>query len=78
MNLFQQQNTEFQRRHNGPNEAATKEMLSTIGVSSMEELISKTIPSSIRFDHELNLPSAISEFEYLQEVKKDCYKKQVI
>jgi len=43
MNLFEQQNTEFQRRHIG-SQADTAKMLSTIGVSSMEELVNKTIP----------------------------------
>ena len=77
MNLFQQQNTEFQRRHNGPNEAETASMLSTIGVPSMEALISATIPASIRLDNELDLPSAISEYEYLQELKTIAAKNQI-
>ncbi len=70
MNLFQQQNTEFQRRHNGPNRAETAKMLEVIGVASIEELIAKTIPESIRLKKPLNLPEAISEFEYLTELKK--------
>ena len=77
MNLFQQQNTEFQRRHNGPNEADTATMLATIGVKSMEELISKTVPASIRLKNELNLPAAISEFEYLQEIKQVAAKNKL-
>ena len=70
MNLFEQQSTEFQRRHIGPNESETKEMLKTIGVSSMEELINKTIPQDIRLQTELDLPDAISEQEYLRELKQ--------
>ena len=62
MNLFEHQNTEFQRRHIGPNEADTASMLATIGVKTIEELVSKTIPASIRLKNELNLPAAISEF----------------
>jgi glycine dehydrogenase len=69
MNLFQQQNTEFSRRHIGPNERDTQTMLKTIGVNSLDELISRTVPSSIRLKKNLNLPAAISEFEYLQEIK---------
>ncbi len=69
MNLFHQQNTEFQRRHNGPNAADTKQMLQTIGVSSLDELIDKTVPAGIRINDNLNLPAAISEFEYLNELK---------
>ena len=77
MNLFEHQNTEFQRRHIGPNEADTASMLATIGVKTIEELVSKTIPASIRLKNELNLPAAISEFEYLQEIKQIAAKNKL-
>jgi glycine dehydrogenase len=77
MNLFHKQNTEFHQRHIGPNEAATKEMLCTIGVSSVDELINKTVPASIRLKNELNLPAALSEFEYLQELQKVAAKNKL-
>ena len=69
MNLFSVQNQEFIRRHIGPGEHETKEMLATIGVESMDELIARTVPSAIRMQHRLNLPAAISEAEYLKELK---------
>lgn len=77
MNLFQQQSHEFHGRHIGPNKADTKKMLDTIGVSSIDELIDKTVPTAIRLQNELNLPSAISEFEYLTELKKVASKNKV-
>ncbi len=77
MNLFQQQNTEFQRRHNGPNSIDTKAMLQTIGVQSISELISKTVPASIRLKQPLDLPEAISEFEYLQTLKAVAAKNKL-
>lgn len=77
MNLFEQQSTEFQGRHIGPNEADTQAMLSTIGVASLDELISKTVPASIRIKNELNVPAAVSEFEYLAELKKVAAKNKV-
>lgn len=70
MNLFEQQSAEFQTRHIGVNETDTQSMLKTIGVSSMEELISKTIPDSIRIKKPLGIPAAVSEFAYLAELKK--------
>lgn len=76
MNLFEQQNTEFQRRHIG-SQVDTATMLSTIGVSSMEELVSKTIPDAIRLQQPLNLPAAISEFDYLQEVRQIAAKNKL-
>ena len=65
MNLFEQQQREFTGRHIGPNEQDTNAMLQTIGVASLDELISKTIPESIRLKKPLKLPAAQSEFEYL-------------
>ena len=69
MTLFQQQSNEFHGRHIGPNAKDTKLMLQTIGVNSLEELISKTIPDSIRIKEPLDIPAAIGEYEYLSELK---------
>ncbi len=77
MNLFEQQSTEFQARHIGVNEAATREMLPVIGVKDIEELIGKTIPASIRLKKPLDRPTPQSEFEYLQELKTIAAKNKV-
>ncbi|MFT3934249.1 MAG: aminomethyl-transferring glycine dehydrogenase [Chitinophagaceae bacterium] len=77
MNLFEQQSTEFQARHIGVNEAATREMLQTIGVNSIDALVSKTIPASIRLKQPLEAPLPQSEFEYLQELKTVASKNKV-
>jgi len=77
MNVFQHQSSEFKTRHIGPNAKETKEMLKTIGVPSLEELINKTIPASIRLQKDLNLPAAISEFEYLHELQKLAAKNKL-
>jgi len=68
MNLFEQQSNEFVPRHIGTIGQET-EMLRTIGVNTLEELIDKTIPSSIRTRSSLNLPGAISEADLLSELK---------
>ncbi|MBP9214457.1 MAG: aminomethyl-transferring glycine dehydrogenase [Chitinophagaceae bacterium] len=77
MNLFHLQNTEFQRRHNGPNAADKTKMLQTIGIASLDDLIDKTVPSGIRLAEELTTPAAISEFEYLNELKAVAAKNKV-
>ncbi|HTE13336.1 MAG TPA: aminomethyl-transferring glycine dehydrogenase, partial [Chitinophagaceae bacterium] len=77
MNLFEQQSTEFQARHIGVNEAATREMLTVIGVKEIEELINKTIPASIRLKTPLQDPLPQGEFEYLQELKTIAAKNKV-
>ena len=70
MNLFEQQQHEFTQRHIGPNAAEAVEMLHTIGASSLDELIGKTVPASIRMQEPLNTAGPVSEFEYLTELKK--------
>ena len=77
MNLFEAQSNEFQTRHIGVNEADTQAMLQTIGVSSLDELISKTIPAGIRLKAPLQLPHAISEQEYLQELQQVAAQNQL-
>jgi glycine dehydrogenase len=77
MTLFEQKSNEFISRHIGPNEAETKSMLTTIGVSSIDDLISKTVPASIRMNHELNIPAAMSEHEYLKHIKEISLKNKV-
>ncbi|MEO6729727.1 MAG: aminomethyl-transferring glycine dehydrogenase [Ferruginibacter sp.] len=77
MDLFEKQQNEFSGRHIGPNKAETSEMLSKIGVTSIDELISKTIPDNIRIKTSLDIPPAISEFEYLNELKQVAAKNKV-
>jgi len=77
MNLFEQQQYEFAGRHIGPNEEESIEMLNTIGVKSIDELIDKTLPEPIRLKKELKLPVAQTEFEYLSELKKIAAKNKI-
>lgn len=77
MNLFEQQSTEFQRRHIGPNATDLHAMLQTIQEPNIESLISKTVPDSIRIKGDLPVPAAISEFEYLAELKKVAAKNKL-
>ncbi len=59
----------FALRHLGPRENEVNEMLSTIGVDSLEELIDKTIPSHIRLNKALDLPAPMSEFEFSTHIQ---------
>jgi glycine dehydrogenase len=77
MTIFEQQSNEFIPRHIGPNETDTKVMLKKIGVSSLSELVSKTVPASIRMNHELNIPAAMSEHEYLKHIKEVSLKNKI-
>ncbi|HEY5406368.1 MAG TPA: glycine dehydrogenase (aminomethyl-transferring), partial [Ginsengibacter sp.] len=77
MNLFEKQSSEFAARHIGPNKAETQEMLSEIGVNSIEELIDKTVPAGIRLQQELDVPPPLSEFEYINELREIAQKNKV-
>lgn len=77
MSLFEAQSKEFQRRHVGPNENETKEMLKTIGVNGLDELINRTVPAGIRMQEELDLPVAMSEAEYLEHIKEISLQNKV-
>lgn len=68
---------QFKKRHNGIDEEEKKIMLESIGLSSIEELIDQTIPSDIRLNEPLDLPKALSEHEYLEEITKTAFKNQV-
>lgn len=67
----------FIARHIGPNEAETKEMLRTIGVASLDELIEETVPADIRRKSPLNLPEGVSEHQYLQELREIAAQNKV-
>jgi glycine dehydrogenase len=60
----------FINRHNGPRENEVAEMLKTIGVNSLNQLIDETVPASIRLPKALNLPEALNEYEYLTHLKQ--------
>lgn len=77
MTIFEQQSNEFTPRHIGPNETDSKAMLKKIGVNSLSELVSKTVPASIRMNHELNIPAAMSEHEYLKHIKEVSLKNKI-
>ena len=59
----------FDRRHIGLSQADIRAMLTTIGVPSVETLISETVPGPIRLDRALHLPAAASEADALAELR---------
>jgi glycine dehydrogenase len=59
----------FVNRHIGPRDSDAAEMCKAIGVDSPEQLINQTVPASIRLSKPLNLPPAMSEYEYLAHIR---------
>ena len=64
------QTDSFVLRHLGPHENQVQEMLKTIGVKSLDELIYNTIPDDILLKNNLNLPEAMSENEFASHIQK--------
>ncbi len=59
----------FVTRHNGPRENEIKQMLAKIGVASVDELISQTVPPGIRLKQPLKVAPAMSEYQYSKHLK---------
>jgi glycine dehydrogenase len=60
----------FEDRHHGKDADELQEMLGTVGVNSLDELIDQTVPAAIRLPQPLRLPAARSEHQFLQEFKR--------
>ena len=75
LNINQQE--KFANRHLGYGESDKEAMLQASGFSSMDELIDKTIPSSIRLKQPMDLSTAIPEQEFLRNLKKIASKNKV-
>jgi glycine dehydrogenase len=67
----------FKNRHNGLTDADIQEMLAAAGYSSLDELIDKTVPENIRMQHELQVSKAVTEQEYLKDLKKKASKNKM-
>src|SRR5690606_35024752 len=67
----------FSSRHIATNDSDTQEILSVIGVNSVDELIDQTVPENIRLKKKLDLPKARGEYEYLNALKQTASKNKV-
>jgi len=69
---------EFPSRHIGPSPRELAEMLATIGVSSVEDLIRQTVPDSIRLERPLRLEAPLSETEAIAHLRSLAAKNEVL
>ncbi|MCZ4318818.1 aminomethyl-transferring glycine dehydrogenase [Aequorivita viscosa] len=67
----------FALRHIGPRENDLPEMLSTIGASTLDQLIFETVPDDILLKKALNLDTAMSEQEYLEHITELSTKNKI-
>jgi glycine dehydrogenase len=67
----------FALRHLGPRENDLQNMFKTIGVETLDQLISETVPSAIRLKKDLDLDAAMTEYEYLSHIQELGKKNRV-
>ncbi|MFH6602293.1 aminomethyl-transferring glycine dehydrogenase [Maribacter algicola] len=67
----------FAKRHIGIQENDLETMFETIGVATLDQLISETIPDDIRLKNRLDLPKAMSEHEFLTHIQELAEKNKV-
>ena len=60
---------QFAERHIGPRPSEIEDMLQKIGVNTLDELVTQTIPANIRLNKSLDLPTALNESELLDHMK---------
>ena len=66
----------FVNRHIGPKNRDIQEMLQSVGVETLEQLINETVPMAIR-SKELQIPDALTEFESLKKLRSIADKNQI-
>ena len=59
----------FALRHLGPRENELPEMLKTVGVETLDQLIFETVPDNIRLHEELKLDAPMTEYEYANHIR---------
>jgi len=71
------QPADFPRRHIGPSEAETREMLGLLGYPTLDALVDEAVPAQIRLKRRLQLPAGRSEQEVLEVLKGLASQNQV-
>ncbi|MDQ4080811.1 MAG: aminomethyl-transferring glycine dehydrogenase [Gemmatimonadota bacterium] len=67
----------FVSRHIGPTREDVKEMLATLGLSSLDDLVDATVPAAIRLRRPLDLPPAQTEYEALAGMRAIARRNRV-
>src|SRR5688572_10257876 len=70
--------TTFADRHLGPRPEDVEQMLATLGVATVDELIDQAVPKTIRTDQPLQLPDARSEPEVLATLRRLADRNEVV
>ncbi|KAM5191340.1 glycine dehydrogenase (decarboxylating), mitochondrial [Mantella aurantiaca] len=68
---------DFSERHIGPGDKEKREMLETLGVESIDELIDKTVPASIRLSRPLKMDDQVCENDLLETLRNIASKNKL-
>jgi glycine dehydrogenase len=68
---------DFAHRHIGPHPADVEAMLEVVGVGSMDELIDRAVPDTIRSKQEHDLPGPLTETETLDRLRRLAERNEV-
>eukprot|EP00124_Ichthyophonus_hoferi_P002735 Ihof_evm6s199 gene=Ihof_evmTU6s199 len=68
--------TTFADRHIGPSDADIKEMLKTLNLGSLEELVAKTVPKKIQLNRDMKMDAPLTETELLTRLKAIASKNE--
>src|SRR5580693_1510690 len=69
--------TDFAARHIGPDEAAQRHMLASLGYASLDELTRAALPEGAQLAH-LSLPDPLTETQSLAELRRMARRNQVL
>lgn len=67
----------FCRRHIGPDAEEEKEMLRTLNLQHIDDLIDKTLPSTIKYTRTLEIDEALSEPDLLEKLRQVAKHNQI-
>ncbi|XP_037758995.1 glycine dehydrogenase (decarboxylating), mitochondrial [Chelonia mydas] len=68
---------DFSQRHIGPRDKEKREMLQSVGLASIDELIDRTVPASIRLRRPLEMDDHICENEILETLHNIASKNKI-
>jgi len=67
----------FISRHNGPRESDIQKMLKIMNLGSVDQLIEETIPEKIRLSEKPDIGKGLTEYEYLQLIRRLASKNKI-
>lgn len=67
----------FSRRHIGPDELEVNAMLALVGYKSLDDLVDHVVPAPIRSNKAIDLPSPLTERDYIEHIHELGKKNKV-